>query len=111
MRTNQEEQEFSKWLHELGNGTIMADLDPPMRDIIEIPNLCVVRESIVYELFANITSEENCRRVILSTKNEDCLFINEQVLKMLTGESVTYLSVDSANCDNNKEAKNYPQKC
>ena len=31
-----------------------------MRDIIEIPDLCVVRESIVYELFANITSEERC---------------------------------------------------
>ena len=25
-----------------------------MRDIIEIPDLCIVRESVVYELFANI---------------------------------------------------------
>ena len=49
MLTNQGEQEFSKWLLELGNGTLIADLDPPMRDIID---LCVVRESIVYELFA-----------------------------------------------------------
>ena len=80
-----------------------------MRDIIEIPDLCVVRESIVYELFANITSEERCRRVILSPKIEDCLFINEQVLKMLPGESVTYLSADSVNCDNNEEAQNYPK--
>ena len=31
MRTNQGEQEFSKWLLELGNGTLIADLDPPMR--------------------------------------------------------------------------------
>ena len=38
MHTNQEEQEFSKWLLELGNGILMADLEPPMRDIIEIPN-------------------------------------------------------------------------
>ena len=83
MRTNNGEQEFSKWLLELGNGTLIADLDPPMSDIIEIPDLCIVRESIVYELFANITSEERCRRVILSPKNEDCLFINEKVLKML----------------------------
>ena len=49
MHTNQGEQEFSKWLLELGNGTLIADLDPPMRDIIEIPDLCVVRESIVYD--------------------------------------------------------------
>ena len=110
MRTNQGEQEFSKWLLELGNGTLMADLEPPMRDIIEIPDLCVVRESIVYELFANITSEERCRRVILSPKNEDCLSINEQILKMLPGESVAYLSADSVNCDNNEEAQNYPME-
>ena len=77
MRTNQEEQEFSKWLLELGNGTLMAVLEPPMRDIIEIPDLFVVRESIVYELFANITSKERCRCVILSPKNEDCLLFNK----------------------------------
>ena len=57
MRTNQGEQEFSKWLLELGNGTLMADLEPPMRDIIEIPDLCVVRESIVYELFGTISTK------------------------------------------------------
>ena len=107
MHTNQEEQEFSKWLLELGNGTLIADLGLPMRDI-EIPDLCIVRESIVYELFANITSEERCRRVILSPKNEDCLFINEQVLKMIQNESITYLSADSVSCDNSKEAQNYP---
>ena len=39
MHTNQEEQEFSKWLLELGNGTLIADLEPPMRDIIPIPDL------------------------------------------------------------------------
>ena len=60
MRTSQGEQKFSKWLLELGNGTLMADLEPHMRDINEIPDLCVVRESIVYELFANITSDESC---------------------------------------------------
>ena len=48
--------------------------------------------------------------MILSPKNEDCLFINEQVLKMLPGESVTYLSADSVNCDNNEEAQNYPME-
>ena len=79
-----------------------------MRDIIEIPDLCIVRESIVYELFANITSEEKCKRVILSPKNEDCLFINEQVLKMLPGESITYLNADSVSCDNSEEVQNYP---
>ena len=34
--------------------------------------------------------------------------VNEQILKMLPGESVAYLSADSVNCDNNEEAQNYP---
>ena len=46
--------------------------------------------------------------MILSPKNEDCLSLNEQIFKMLTGESVTYLSTDSVNCDNNEDAQNYP---
>ena len=29
---------------------------------------------------------------------------------MLPGESVTYLSADSVNCDNNEEAQNYPRE-
>ena len=29
---------------------------------------------------------------------------------MLPGESVTYLSADSVNCDNNEEARNYPME-
>ena len=33
MQTNQEKHEFSKWLLDLGNGTLIAS---PMRDIIEI---------------------------------------------------------------------------
>ena len=51
--------------------------------------------------------------MIFSQKNEDCLFIkiiNEQVLKMLSGESITHLSADSVNCDNNEEAQNYPME-
>ena len=33
---------------------------------------------------------------------------NVEILKMLSGESVTYLNADSVNRDNNKEAQNYP---
>ena len=75
MRTNQGEQGFSKWLLELWNGTLIADLEPPMRDIIEIPHLCIVRKSIVNELFANITSEEAFRtgkQAKIITKNIFC---------------------------------------
>ena len=47
-------------------------------------------------------------RVVLSSKNDDCLSINEEVLQMLPGESTTYLSADSVRCDNEEERQNYP---
>ena len=36
--------------------------------------------------------------------------MNEEVLKMLPGETKTYLSADSVNCDDNEEAQNYPME-
>ena len=68
----------------------------------EIPKPCVIKDSLVVEIFANTTSEERCSHVILS--------MNEEVLKMLPGETKTYLSADSVNCDDNEEAQNYPME-
>ena len=65
---------------------------------------------MVEELFANTTSEESCSHAILSPKNENCLSMNEEVLKMLPVETKTYLSADSVNCDDNEEAQNYPME-
>ncbi|XP_035231512.1 uncharacterized protein LOC118203339 [Stegodyphus dumicola] len=50
MRLNPEEQEFSEWLLQLGDGRLRNDsgLD---EDVIEIPSLCVVNRSIVEEMF------------------------------------------------------------
>ena len=103
-------QEFSRLLLELGNGTLIADIQLPQRNIIEIPEPCIVKDSLVEELFANTTSEESCSHVILSPKNENCLSMNEEVLKMLPVETKTYLSADSVNCDDNEEAQNYPME-
>ena len=110
MRAQEDEQDFSRWLLELGNGTLIANIQPPQRDIIEIPGPCIVKDSLVEEVFANTTSEERCSHVILSPKNENCLSMNEEVLKMLPGETKTYLSADSVNCDDNEEAQNYPME-
>ena len=65
---------------------------------------------MVEEIFGNTTIEQRRSHVILSPKNEKCLSMNEEVLKMLPGESKTYLSADSVNCDDNEEAQNYPME-
>ena len=107
MRARKDEQDFSRWLLELGNGTLIANIQPPQRDITEP---CVMKDSLVEEIFANTTIEGRRSRVILSPKNENCLSMNEEVLKMLPGEAKTYLSADSVNCDDNEEAQNYPME-
>ena len=44
MRAREDEQDFSRWLLELGNGTLIANIQPPQRDIIEIPGPCIVKD-------------------------------------------------------------------
>ena len=36
-----DEQDFSRWLFELENGTLIADIQPPQGDIIEIHGPCI----------------------------------------------------------------------
>ena len=38
-------KKFSRWLLELENGTLMADIWSQLRDISEIPEPCIVKES------------------------------------------------------------------
>lgn len=108
MRTRRGEQEFSAWLLQLGSGTLSADMEPRLTDVIEIPPSCCATTSLIEEIYAGISPDEMHNSVILSPKNEDCLHINEQVLNMLPGESRTYLSADSVKCDSEEERQNYP---
>ena len=46
--------------------------------------------------------------MILTPTNDDSLIINEEVLKLLHGESVTYYSADDVECDDEEERAQYP---
>eukprot|EP00106_Octopus_bimaculoides_P019557 XP_014786999.1 PREDICTED: uncharacterized protein LOC106881208 [Octopus bimaculoides] len=48
------------------------------------------------------------KRVILSSKNSDCLAINEKVLNIILEALKTYLSTDSVSYINEEEIQNYP---
>ena len=45
---------------------------------------------------------------ILCPRNEDATTINEEVLNLLAGEAVTYLSIDTIDCEDGSETANYP---
>ena len=88
----------------------VADLRRPERNVIEVLAVCLVRGSLFEDVFAKTTSEDRCTHVILSPKNGNCLAMNEEVMKTLAGETVTYVSPDSVKCDNIEEAQNYPME-
>ncbi|XP_076038424.1 uncharacterized protein LOC143023699 [Oratosquilla oratoria] len=108
MRTNENEQVFSQWLLQIGNGRVQSSLDNVSDDTIDIPEQYVCIDSLVSDIFDNCTQDEMKTRDILSQKNVDCLKVNEDILRRLPTESKTYLSIDSVSSDNEMEANNYP---
>ncbi|GBM45495.1 hypothetical protein AVEN_210227-1 [Araneus ventricosus] len=108
MRTEPDEQDFAYWLLHLGNGSLTNNCQLG-EDIVEIPSECVVRDSIVDEIFgSSVTDMENLsEKAILCPKNEDSLKINEQVLKKLPGQNKTYFSADSIMCEDQEEQNNF----
>ncbi|GBN45335.1 hypothetical protein AVEN_233026-1 [Araneus ventricosus] len=109
MRTEPDEQDFADWLLHLGNGSL-TDNCQLGEDIVEIHEECVVRDSIVDEMFGSFVSDmENLsEKAILCPKNEDSLKIDEQVLKKLPGQNKTYFSADSIICEDQEEQNNFP---
>ncbi|XP_076032427.1 ATP-dependent DNA helicase PIF1-like [Oratosquilla oratoria] len=109
MRANANEEPFSRWFLQMGNGSIQSSLDGVAPDVINIPETCICNGSLIAEVFDNCTSEEMKERVILCPKNSECLAVNEEVLRILPSKNKTYLSTNSVSCDND-EAQNYPME-
>ncbi|KFM75600.1 hypothetical protein X975_02126, partial [Stegodyphus mimosarum] len=109
MRLNPEEQEFSEWLLQLGDGRLKNDsgLD---EDIIEIPSLCVVNRSIVEEMFGcgnEFDLQDLASKAVLCPKNEEALKLNEEILSTFPGQVFTHYSADSVICDDEEEQDTY----
>ncbi|KAK6970391.1 ATP-dependent DNA helicase PIF1, partial [Biomphalaria glabrata] len=93
MRALPDYQHFAKWLLDVGGGTNGTP--------VTLPSHCFpVHSDPVQQLygdldFSTVTSEQLSTRAILSVTNEDSLHLNEQVLKLIPTDEVTYTSVDS----------------
>ncbi|XP_053164950.1 uncharacterized protein LOC128350575 [Hemicordylus capensis] len=103
--------EFSEWLIKVGNGDTPCIEGLP-EDIIEIPESIMCRENIVREIFGDNIQVQNipeiANRSILCPKNSDVDTINDQVLNILEGQEMTYLSSDSIDDTSEEDSKNYP---
>lgn len=109
MRAEQDQQEYAKWLLQLGNGQLQSVLPTAPPNSIDIPPQCNITEDIVNAVFTDVTNPQTlAATVILATTNDTTLHLNDLIVNKLPGQSKTYLSADQAICDVEMEADNYP---
>uniref|UniRef100_UPI00358E1883 ATP-dependent DNA helicase PIF1-like n=1 Tax=Myxine glutinosa TaxID=7769 RepID=UPI00358E1883 len=113
MRANDDE-EFSKWLLSVGNGTVETI---PDSDLIRLPDRICVEDniSLAEAVFGNLNEIHSnydalAQRAVLCPKNESTFVINDEILDAFPGEEKTYFSADSIVCDDPEEALNYPME-
>lgn len=112
MRALPHEIEFVHFLESLGNGDMQA-FPQFGQDLIEIPShLLADPSNIIDDIFGNITdtilSSQIMNSAILAPKNEDCSFINSDILNRMTGDEKSYFSFDKIISDDVREQNNYP---
>ncbi|XP_021953009.1 uncharacterized protein LOC110849854 [Folsomia candida] len=105
------DKSYSDWLLKLGDGTLDTPLGLP-KDTIEIPEQLICRESIIYEIYGERLTVANVanfsKMAILCPKNMDVDKINEEILNILEGNSVTYCSTDSVDDESAEDRQHYP---
>ena len=111
MRTGPGEQEYARFLLQMGSGQLPHKQNDPFQGTIEIPEVCVQRndENIIDSIFSDGVDGINAtNRVILSPTNDESLKINEEILERLPQQVRSYHSVDSVVSDDPEEINSYP---
>ncbi|XP_045025503.1 ATP-dependent DNA helicase pif1-like [Daphnia magna] len=131
MRTTAGSQEYANWLIELGNGTLPTTANLSS-DVVEIPPDFLITEeyakslnitgddqdprinALIHHVFGDPKhlldqdiSEEVNSRAILCPKNDECLKINNAIIKNMPGEQCVYKSIDTITGDE-EEVANFP---
>ena len=101
LRSLGENESFPTWLLRVGSGVEGPD--------VEIPMQCIVRTEgeLILKVFQGLLdprySSYLVRRTILTTKNETALRINRSVLENFNGVARTYISMDTADTDDDTD--------
>ena len=107
MRAGLNQQEFAKWLVDLGDGKLQSSCPSAPPDSIDIPTECITK-NIIDDVFPRLTGDPlQCHRAILTPKNDASLQMNNNILHRLDGQAKTYYSVDNILCENPDDANNY----
>ncbi|UYV71710.1 hypothetical protein LAZ67_9000098 [Cordylochernes scorpioides] len=103
--------EFSAWLLKLGNGELTNDLGLDS-DTFEIPSEMVFNGDLVKKIYGDkllpSDFEQYTDKAILCPRNVDVDDINNRVLDILEGDSITYFSSDSIDDATPEDNESYP---
>ncbi|XP_023312434.1 uncharacterized protein LOC108916109, partial [Anoplophora glabripennis] len=110
LRTNiraEENEEFSRWLLDLGNGILEPLRRTPYGNIIQIPHECYVNriEDIIEFCFDDVDPTVATLKAILVPTNNSSHSINQTILNKLPGESKTYFSADNVDITDDPAAE------
>jgi ATP-dependent DNA helicase PIF1 len=109
------EDEFNKWLLDVGVGAL-PQIESLPECMIEIPqNMTILEdENIIEAIYGNdlttLSMEEMAKRVILCTKNNETLELNKKIIKKLPGELHIYYSSDKLISEDSSDVNNYPDE-
>ncbi|XP_030060875.1 uncharacterized protein LOC115471313 [Microcaecilia unicolor] len=102
--------EYNKWLLDLANGKLPCLHG--FQDVIETPEKHICYTDIVTAVFGDKITADTvanfAQKTILCPKNTDADKINDNVLNILEGNTIIYLSTDSINDSTEEEKHLYP---
>lgn len=101
----------NEWLLDRGSGNT-ARIDGLSENAVEIPCAMITNEDIITATFGrdvlSMSVNELSARVILASRNEVTLSINNKIINQLDGELVTYTSADTILTDDENTERLYP---
>ncbi|XP_065321412.1 ATP-dependent DNA helicase pif1-like [Gordionus sp. m RMFG-2023] len=111
IRLSSEDVEYNSWLLNVGESlsNVSNPLLPP--DSIVIPN-SLLENSLIKSIYGDSIqiSDINLfsKKIILTTKNNIALNLNNEIIQKLPGNSKIYFSADSIQTDNPEDLLNFP---
>ena len=107
VRAGENEDLFSSWLLQLGDGTLAPFRRTFYGNIIQLPTQCIVnsKQALIDFCFDDLHTGAIPNKVILTPLNITCHETNELILDKLPGPSRTYFSVDSVDLEDDAAAQ------
>ena len=105
LRVSDDDNNFREWLLNIGEGKPSNSYEEE-NELIHIPDEIMTKEEdIITEIYVNeikINDKNLNDKIILASKNNDVININNEILNRMEGNTIEYLSIDTAEDDNER---------